>query len=81
MGTEMVIDGEQRSYPDDTKISELKTSLGFPEDDLVVYTKDGENMHGITDDQTVAKIPNGARVTSQPNQRNIYGHSTTKIRR
>jgi len=81
MGTELVINGKQRSYPDDTKISELKKDVGFPEDDLVVYTRKDETMHGVSDSQTVDAIPNGVRVTSQPNRKNLFGGPTTPARR
>lgn len=73
MGTELVINGKRHSYPDNTKISELKKDIGFPEDDLVVYTSKDETLHGVLDDQTVDVIPDGVRVTSQPNRKMLFG--------
>jgi len=73
MGTELVINGKRHSYPDNTKISELKKDIGFPEDDLVVYTSKDETLHGVPDDQTVDVIPDGVRVTSQPNRKMLFG--------
>lgn len=81
MGTELWIDGEQHEHEDDKEISQLKQEVDFPDDDVVIYTTDGEDTRAVSDRDAVGDIPDGARVASQPQRGNIFGRSRTREHR
>ena len=73
MGKQLQIDGEEQDVEEDTTVAELKDETNASENDIAVYTDDGGEMVALSDDDTVADIPEGATLTNQPQKGRIFG--------
>jgi hypothetical protein len=73
MGKQLQIDGEEQDVEEDTTVAELKDETNASENDIAVYTDDEGEMVALSDDDTVADIPEGATLTNQPQKGRIFG--------
>jgi sulfur carrier protein ThiS len=73
MGKQLQIDGEEQDVEEDTTVAELKDETNASENDIAVYTDDEGEMVALSDDDTVAEIPEGATLTNQPQKGRIFG--------